>query len=201
MKRAILVSGKDSLNQEIKSMLPLVDYQVLATTDNGMEALRLTHRFEPDLILMGWNLRGLSSSEVLQNLIVQHLCPIIVVLTQEEHHVLSEVINEDAHHVILYPCRMHEMAVAIQLAEHRYTRESENAEQIHRLEEDLKTRKVIFQAMLYLIQQLAFTEQSSYAALRKQAMSTRKSMRVVAQDVLKGSWAPEPVVPAPVESM
>jgi response regulator NasT len=191
MKRAILVSGKASLNQEIKSMLPLANYQVLATTDNGMEALRLTHRFEPDLIIMGWNLRGLSSSEVLQNLIVQHLCPIIVVLTQEEHHVLSEVINEDAHHVILYPWRVHEMVAAIQLAEHRYTRESENSQQIQRLEEELKTRKFIFQAMLSLIQQRGFTEQSAYAALRRQAMSTRKSLRGVAQDVIKGVWLPE----------
>ncbi|GEM_PF-778685 len=191
MKRAILVSGKASLNQEIKSMLPLADYQLLSTTDNGMEALRLTHRFEPDLIIMGWNLRGLSSSEVLQNMIVQHLCPIIVVLTQEEHHVLSEVINEDAHNVLLYPWRVHELVAAIMLAEHRYTRETENSQQIQKLEEELKTRKFIFQAMLSLIQQQGFTEQSAYAALRKQAMSTRKSLRGVAQDVLKGLWVPE----------
>lgn len=172
-------------------MLPLANYQVLASTDNGMEALRLIHRFEPDLIIMGWNLRGLSSSEVLQNLIVQHLCPIIVVLTQEEHHVLSEVINEDAHHVLLYPWRVHEMVAAIQMAEHRYTRESENIQQIQRLEEELKTRKFIFQAMLSLIQQRGFTEQSAYASLRKQAMTTRKSLRGIAQDVLKGVWLPE----------
>lgn len=192
MKRAILVSGKASLNQAIKSMLPLANYQVLAKTDNGMEALRLTHRFEPDLIIMAWNLRGLSSSEVLQNLVVQHLCPIIVVLAQEEHQVLSEVINEDAHHVILYPWSVNELVIAIQLAEHRYTRESENSQQIHRLEEELKTRKIIFQAMLSLIQQQqGFTEHSSYAALRRRAMSTRKSLRGVAQDVLKGLWIPE----------
>lgn len=191
MKRAILVSGKASLNQEIKAMLPLVSYQILATTDNGMEALRFAHRFEPDLIIMGWNLRGLNSSEVLQNLIVQHLCPIIVVLTQEEQHVLSEVIDADAHHVILYPWRALEMAVAIQLAEHRFIRESENSQQIQRLEEELKTRKIIFQAMLSLIQLRGYAEQAAYAALRNQAMSTRKSMRAVAQDVLKGLWLPE----------
>lgn len=191
MKRAILVSGKASLNQEIKAMLPLVSYQILATTDNGMEALRFAHRFEPDLIIMGWNLRGLNSSEVLQNLIVQHLCPIIVVLTQEEQHVLSEVIDADAHHVILYPWSAVEMAAAIQLAEHRFSRESENSQQIQRLEEELKTRKIIFQAMLSLIQLRGYTEQAAYAALRNQAMSTRKSMQAVAQDVLKGLWLPE----------
>jgi response regulator NasT len=191
MKRAIIVSGKASLNQEIKAVLPLVSYQVLATTDNGMEALRFAHRFEPDLIIMGWDLRGLNSSEVLQNLIVQHLCPIIVVLTQEEQHVISEVIEADAHHVVLYPWRALEMAVAVQLAEHRFIRESENSQQIQRLEEELKTRKIIFQAMLSLIQLRGYAEQAAYAALRNQAMTTRKSMRAVAQDVLKGLWLPE----------
>ena len=191
MKRAILVSGKAPLNLEIKAMLPLVDYQILATTDNGMEALRFAHRFEPDLIIMGWDLRGLNSSEVLQNLIGQHLCPIIVVLTQEEQHVLSEVIEADAHNVIFYPWRALEMAAAIQLAEHRFTRETENSQQIQRLEEELKTRKIIFQAMLSLIQLRGYAEQAAYTALRNQAMSTRKSMRAVAQDVLKGLWIPE----------
>ncbi|KJR48016.1 putative two-component system response regulator [Desulfosporosinus sp. I2] len=190
MKRAILVSQKGSLNQEIKSMLPLANYQVLSTTDNGMEALRLAHRFEPDLIIIGWNLHGLSSSEVLQNLIVQHLCPVIVVLTREEHHVLSEAIEADAHHVILYPCNMLEIAAAIQLAEHRYALETKYTQQIQRLEEELKTRKIVFQATLSLIEQRGFTEQAAYSALRSQAMSTRKSIRAVSQDVLKGLWLP-----------
>lgn len=191
MKRAILVSGNSSLNLEIKMVLPVVSYQILATTDNGMEALRLAHRFEPDLIIMGWNLRGLNSSEVLQNLVMQHLCPVIVVLTQEEHHVLTEVVEADAHHVIQYPWRALEVAAAIQLAEHRFIRETEHSQQIQRLEEELKTRKIIFQAMLILIQKRGLTEQAAYAALRTQAMSARKSMRTVAHDVLKGVWLPE----------
>lgn len=191
MKRAILVSGNSSLNCEIKMVLPLVSYQILSTTDNGMEALRLAHRFEPDLIIMSWNLRGLNSSEVLQNLVLQHLCPIIVVLTQEEQHVLSEVVEADAHHVLQYPWRALEVATAIQLAEHRFMRETEHSQQIQHLEEELKTRKLIFQAMLILIQKRGFTEQAAYAALRTQAMSARRSMRMIARDVLKGAWLPE----------
>lgn len=192
MKRAILVSGKAPLNLEIKAMLPLVSYQLLATTDNGMEALRFAHRFEPDLIIMGWDLRGLNSSEVLQNLVGQHLCPIMVVLAQEEQHVLYEVIDADAHNVIFYPWRALEIAAAIQLAEHNYIRESSNLKKIQNLEEELKTRKIIFQAMLSLIQLGRYSEQAAYTALRNQAMSTRRSMRAVAQDVIKGFWIPEP---------
>lgn len=192
MKRAILASSNAQVILDVKAMMPLVSYKLMATTDNGMEALRFAHRFEPDLIIMGWDLRGLNSSEVLQNLIGQHLCPIIVILVQEEQHVLAEVIAADAHQVILYPLRALDMAAAIQIAEHRFKSETENHRKIQRLEEDIKTRKLIFQAMLSLIHIRSFSEETAYAALRNQAMSTRRSMRAVAQDVIKGSWMPEP---------
>ena len=191
MKRAILISGKAQLNQELKSILPQVNCKIMASTDNGMEGLRLIHRFEPDLVFMGWDLRGLCSSEVLQNLVVQHLCPTIVILTQEEHHFLAQVVDEDAHHVVLYPWRVFELAAAIQLAERRFNAETEHAQQVQRLEEELKTRKLIFQAMLILIQNCNFSEQTAYTALRNQAMSSRKPLRSVAQDVLRGLWLPE----------
>ena len=178
-------------------MLPLANYQLLATTDNGMEALRFIHRFEPDLVLMGWNLRGLSSSEVMQNLILQHLCPIVVVLTQEEHYVLPEVVEGDAHHVLVYPTRVLEMVAGIHMAEHRFQRESEHLKQVQRLEDELKTRKIIFQAMLTLIHQLGISEQEAYKHLRSHSMESRKSLRYVAQEVIKGIWLP----PAPGEAL
>lgn len=195
MKRAILASSNAQVILDVKAMMPLVSYKLMATTDNGMEALRFAHRFEPDLIIMGWDLRGLNSSEVLQNLIGQHLCPIIVILVQEEQHVLAEVIEAGAHQIILYPLRALDMAAAIQIAEHRFKSETENHRKIQRLEEDIKTRKLIFQAMLSLIHLRSFSEEAAYAALRNHAMSTRRSMRAVAQDVIKGSWMPEPDIP------
>lgn len=191
MKRVILLSGKTQLNQELRSLMSLANYQILATTDNGMEALRLIHRFEPDLILMGWNLRGLNASEVLQNLVNQHLCPVIAILAQDEQHALNVVIEEGAHQIVLYPFRALEMMAAIHLAEYRFARESEHIQRLQKLEDELKTRKILFQAMLHLVKERGLDEQSAYAALRNQAMSTRKTLRSVAQDVIKGFWLPD----------
>lgn len=192
MKRAILVSGKAPLNQEIKTLLTLANYQVLSTTDNGMEALRLAHRLEPDLIIMGWNLRGLASSELLQDLILQHLCPIIVALSQEEQLSATEAIEADAHYVIIDPFSAADIGVAISSAEHRYATESKYFQKIQHLEEELKTKKILYQAMLTIIQQRGLLESAAYSAIRSQAMATRKSLRSVAQDIIKGFWMPDP---------
>ena len=190
MKRVILVLNNEQIKQEIKSILALADYQVLATVSNGMEALRLVHRLEPDLIIMNWNLRELGAQDFLQSLIDSRICPVIVILTVNEQHQLDTVIKSDAHQVVLYPLRAMDMLAAILTAEHRFRRENEQIARFHRLEEELKTRKLIYQAVLYLIQHHAFDEQTAYTSMRQQAMTTRKSMRAIAQAVITGQWQP-----------
>lgn len=191
MKRAILALAKQNIIQEIKSILALVDYQVLAATGNGMDALRLIHRFEPDLMIVGWNLPGLSSPELVQTLHLQHLCPTLVVLNFDEQALLHEVTKTDAHQVVFYPLRAIDFAAAIIMAEQRFKRERDSLDQIRRLEEELKTRKLIYQAVLRLIQLRGWDEETAYSTLRSQAMSLRKSLRSLAQDVIKGIWLPD----------
>lgn len=191
MKRAILALNKPNIMQEIRTVLGLVDYQALATTANGMEALRLLHRFEPDIMIVGWNLPGLSSPELLQTLIVQHLCPTLVVLNSDEHGLLHEVVKTDAHQIVFYPFRAVDFGAAIMMAEQKFKRERENVDQIRRLEEELKTRKLIYQAVLRLIHLRGWDEETAYGVLRSQSMSLRKSLRSLASDVIKGTWVPD----------
>ncbi len=191
MKRAILALTKLNMQQEIRTMLGLMDFQALVTTDNGMEALRLLHRHEPDIMIMGWHLQGLSSSELLQTLWTQRLCPTLVVLQAEESALLSQVVRADAHQVVFYPLRALDLGAALLLAEQRFQRERENTDQIRRLEEEIKTRKLIYQAVLRLIELRGWNEETAYSTLRSQAMAQRKSLRALAKDVIKGLWLPD----------
>lgn len=191
MKRAILALVKPSVQQDMRTMLGLLDYQALAVTDNGMDALRFMHRYEPDLLIMGWHLTGLSSSELLQTLFEQHLCPTLVVLDADQSSLLQEVVRQDAQQVVFYPMRALDLGAAILLAEQRFKRERENADQIRRLEEEIKTRKLIYQAVIRLIEVRGWNEETAYSTLRSEAMVQRKSLRALAQDVLRGSWLPD----------
>lgn len=181
--------GKPQIVQEIKTILPLADYGVLAVNNNGMEALRLIHRSQPDLIIMSWTINGLNPADFLQTLTMQRLCPVIVVLSEDEHQKFSEVIQSDAE-VVFYPVRAIDMLAVIAAAEYRFNRANEYRQQVQRLEEELKTRKLIYQAVLRLIQQLKFDEETAYASLRRQAMYMRKSIRAIALEVIQGIWLP-----------
>ncbi|CAA7601864.1 Two component system, signal transduction response regulator [Acididesulfobacillus acetoxydans] len=191
MKRTIVAINDPAMIQEIKSLLALVDYQGLAFTGNGMEALRLLHRFEPDLMIIGRNLSGLNSSDLLQTLLSLHLCPTMVVLDADEHTLLAQVVKAGPHQVVFYPLRAVDFGAAVLLAEERFKQERESADRVRHLEDELKARKLIYQALLRLIQALGWDEEKAYTLLRSEAMAQRRSIRSLALDIIKGNWFPD----------
>lgn len=190
MKRAILVMGKNIMLQESKAILPFADFQVVASTGNGMEGLQLVTRYEPNLVILGWNLPGLSASELVSSIMIKHLCPVVIGLLPEEHEAINPAVETGAHQVVLYPFRPTDFVASILQAEAHFQRESKFRLKIQGLEDELKDRKLIYQAILCLIGNYNCTETQAYSVLRQQAMKTRKSIGSVALSVTKGTWLP-----------
>ncbi|WP_206810891.1 ANTAR domain-containing response regulator [Paradesulfitobacterium ferrireducens] len=191
MRRAILVIEKSSIFQEIRPILPLAGYEAVACMKNGMEALRLLHRYEPDLIIADWSIHGLKTQEFLETVLIQNLCPIILILTAEEYQSLTPARQIEAHQILLYPLRALDLLAGVQTVEQRFKREKELNERIRRLEQELSTRKLIFQAQLKLIHEFGHSEETAYTVIRNQAMATRKNIAATARDIIKGVWMPE----------
>lgn len=174
---------------DLNPILPLAGYQAIAKTENGIEGLRMAQRIEPDLILTGWDIKGLSALDLIQNLVHAHICPVILILEDRNYNNLLLAIKTNVHHIITVPLRAVDVISGIMQAEYRFNKECEYLRNIRLLRDEVKTRKLIYQAILTLIP-MGYTEETAYAAMRKRAMSTRKTICSVADDILKGKWKP-----------
>lgn len=190
MKRALIIGNTRQIS-ELKTIVPLANYQAIATTSNGIEGLRLLHRVEPDLVIMTWNINGLSAFDLLQNMLTQRLCPVIVVISQEDINALPEIIKLNPHYVLIQPLRAFDLITAALYTEHHFLQEQETLKIISRLENDLKIRKVQYQAMLTVIQKKGYDEKTTYRKMQQYAMAKRKTLYSVSVEILKGNWLPE----------
>lgn len=190
MKRAVLIGNSRQIS-ELKTIMPLANYQAIATTSNGIEGLRLFHRFEPDLVIMTWNVLGLSAFDLLQSIITQRICPVIVIISQEDTNALPEIIKLNAHYVLLQPLRAFDLIAAVLYSEQRFLEEQKNLKITTHLEKELKVRKIHYQALLTLIEKKGYDENTAYRVMQQYAMSKHKTMYSVAMEVLKGNWLPE----------
>lgn len=188
MKRAILIV-KEKLLNDLNPVLPIANYQTIANTDNGIEALRMAQRVDPDLIICGWDIDGLNPLDLLQNLIHGHICPVILVLEEKEYPNLHLAVKSNVHHIVTSPIRAADVVTAIVQAEHKFTIERKHMDEIGRLNDEIKTRKIIFQAVLKLVS-IGMDEETAYTAIRSHAMTSRKTIKAVSIDVIKGLWKP-----------
>ena len=91
---------------------------------------------------------------------------------------------------LVKPYRGEALVPAVELALARY-REMEALEgQIGDLEDRLEVRKIVDRAKGRLIDDHSLTEQDAYVFIQRTAMSQRRTMREVADDVLEGRITP-----------
>ena len=188
MKRAMIIAKEKMIN-DINAVLPITNYQAISKTDNGIDALRMAQRLKPDLIICGWDITGLSALDLIQNLIQAHLCPVILVLEEKEYVNLSIAVKMNPHHILTAPIRALDVVSAIIQAEQRFNIERLRMEEVRRLNDEIKTRKIIYQAVLILVSS-GMDEDTAYNAMRSHAMSSRKTIKAVAVEVIKGLWKP-----------
>ena len=80
--RIMLVDDHPLMRRGINQLLSLEDeFQVVAEASNGNEAIALAHEFEPDMILLDLNMKGLSGLDTLKALRADGSGATIVILT------------------------------------------------------------------------------------------------------------------------
>ncbi|UWG98874.1 ANTAR domain-containing protein [Dehalobacter sp. DCM] len=188
MKRAILVL-QEKMTHELNTVLPLANYQAIAKTDNGIDALRMAQRVEPDLILCGGEIRGIASLDLVQNLIHAKLCPVMLVIEEKDFVNLEYALKTNVNHILTAPIRAMDVIFGIAQAEYNFQREIAHQKEINKINDELKTRKLLYQAILLLITE-GMEEETAYNAIRAQAMASRKTLKAIAAEVIKGSWRP-----------
>jgi len=80
--------------------------------------------------------------------------------------------------------------MAIEVAIARFRTEKALAEQVTDATERLETRKVLDRAKGVLMDRDGLSEQAAFDFLQKTAMTSRRAMRVVADEVLAGTLSP-----------
>jgi two-component system, OmpR family, phosphate regulon response regulator PhoB len=95
--RILIVDDDESVRSLLRATLPEDDYEVLEASD-GNQALELTEREPPDLVLLDWQMPGRPGSHVLDELKSRYPDLPVVVLTaqhQPPQRALAEALGVD----------------------------------------------------------------------------------------------------------
>jgi response regulator NasT len=189
--RVVVAEDEAIIRMDLRELLQEEGYEVVAECGRGDEAVALVREHAPDVALLDIKMPGMDGISAAREISSERLTAVVLVTAFSQRELIEEASDAGVQGYVVKPFERHDLAPAIEVAIARFRTEKALAEQVSDAEERLEIRKVLDRAKGTLMDRDGLSEQAAFDFLQKTAMTTRRPMRAVADDVLSGALSPE----------
>jgi AmiR/NasT family two-component response regulator len=186
MKRLrILVAEDESLIRlGLRRILEESNYDVVAAPD-GRTAVKLARQTGPDLAILDIKMPGLDGLEVARQIYARRPLPIVLLTAYGDRELIEQATDLPIMAYLMKPVNEQELLATLQVVMARFEEQQQVIQHAVGLEEQLATRKLVDRAKGVLMERQGLSEKDAYQRIQRQARQERRSMRQVAEAILR----------------
>ena len=168
----------------LKSQVEALGHQVVGLAKDGLEAVELTERLSPDLVLMDVRMPRLDGIQAAKKLQETMPTPILFVTAHSDIQLAAEASKVGALGYLIKPVNGPQLQPAIQVAVSRFEEIAALRRSVVDLKEDIEARKHVERAKGILMKRLHLDEGGAFGLLQRRSRNTRKPMAEVASQII-----------------
>lgn len=168
----------------LKSQVEALGHQVVAMAKDGLEAVELTERLAPDLVLMDVRMPGLDGIQAAKKLREAMPTPILFVTAHSDVQLAAEASKAGALGYLIKPVNGRQLQPAIQVALSRFDEIAALRRSVQDLKEDIEARKLVERAKGILMKRLRLEESDAFGLLQRRSRNSRRPMGEVASQII-----------------
>ncbi|MEX0768418.1 MAG: response regulator, partial [Microthrixaceae bacterium] len=188
--RVVVAEDEAIIRMDLCELLQEEGYDVVADCGRGDQAVELVRQHQPDVTLLDIKMPGMDGISAAREIGAERLSAVVLVTAFSQRELIDEANDAGVHGYVVKPFERHDLAPAIEVALARFRVESALFEQVQDATAQLAARKLLDRAKGVLMDKHALTEQNSFEFIQKTAMSSRRPMTEVAEQILDGSLLP-----------
>ncbi|MCK5758868.1 MAG: ANTAR domain-containing protein [Clostridiales bacterium] len=181
----ILVSGRSSeFAGKLRLVLEQAFFNITDTCVSGNETLRKVRMYQPDLLIVDYDLGDMTGFQVAEVVINGGMGSVILLANQMQKDYCEQYFEYPYLICLRKPISKAVLlnSVEIALKSRKGLRSLED--EIERLKEDINTRKSIERAKGIMMEKLGLSEEEAYKRLRKRSMDSQMPMKTVAEIII-----------------
>ena len=187
--RVVLAEDEALIRLDLRESLTEAGYEVVGEASDGAEAVSLVRSTGADVAILDIMMPGVDGLVAAREIMTDRLAAVVILTAYSQRDLVEQARDAGAMAYLIKPFQPEELVPAIELAVARFRELEVLAKESESLSAQLETRKIIDRAKGKLMDGHGMSEHDSFRFLQT-AMSSRTSMRKIAQAVLDGELTP-----------
>jgi AmiR/NasT family two-component response regulator len=180
--RILIADDEAIIRLGLKTMLQEMGHEVIVAM-NGREAIQMAARQAPDLAILDIKMPYTDGLQAAKTIDRSRPLPILILTAFSDSALIDKATDLPIQGYLIKPVQPADLAAAISVATKRFEEGQELTERARKLEEDLKTRKLVERAKGKLML-TGLNEEDAYRALQIHARKNRLTMGEAARAIL-----------------
>jgi AmiR/NasT family two-component response regulator len=196
--RVVIAEDEAIVRLDLAETLRDAGYEVVAATGRGDEAVELVREHRPDLAVLDVKMPGMDGIAAARAIWAERMAAVLILTAFSQKELVEQARDAGAMAYVVKPFQRSDLVPQIEVALARFAElkalEAENAAlegRAQSLEEQLESRRAVERAKGVLMDRHGMGEAQAFSFIQRSAMSSRRTMRAVAEDVLQGVIAPD----------
>lgn len=202
--RVVIAEDEAIVRLDLAETLRDAGYEVVAATGRGDEAVELVREHRPDLAVLDVKMPGMDGIAAARAIWAERMAAVLILTAFSQKELVEQARDAGAMAYVVKPFQRSDLVPQIEVALARFAElkalEAENAAlegRAQSLEEQLESRRAVERAKGVLMDRHGMGEAQAFSFIQRSAMSSRRTMRAVAEDVLAGTITPDAAGGAP----
>ena len=188
--RVVIAEDEAIIRLDLKETLEAEGYQVVADTGRGDHAVELVTQHQPDVVILDVKMAGLDGIEAAKRIATTEDTAVVILTAFSQRDLVDRAIDAGALAYLVKPYKRDELVAAVEVARARYREMRALADQARTLTDRLEARKVIDRAKGILVDEMDLAEAEAFRYIQQVAMTGRRSMAEVADEIIEGGLRP-----------
>lgn len=188
--RVVIAEDEAIIRLDLEETLQEEGYEVVGSTGRGDEAVELVKELQPDLAILDIKMPGMDGIAAAREIASGRWAAVLILSAFSQRDLVDQASEAGAIGYLVKPFQKSDLVPAIEVAISRFAELRALEREVHSLEDQLITRRVVDRAKGALMDKFSMAEHDAFSFIQDQAMRQRAKMRTIAEQVLDGTLTP-----------
>lgn len=183
--RIVIADDEALICMDLKEMLEEAGHEVVGIGSDGVEALELTKKLRPDLVILDVKMPRLDGIQAAKMIAHDSLAPVVLLTAFGDEDMVEKAKKSFVFGYVMKPVDEKVLFPTIEIAVGQFQHKKEMIIHVHEVEQELATRKIVDRAKGLLMDYYNISEEEAHRKMQLTSMKRGLSISEVAQKVVK----------------